>query len=462
MKEFLKAYRLEIFIFVLAILARLIMFFANAHATGWDFDRAVHGQDGYYEIAKNIYEGRGFNWDPTKPTPFHVPFLPYYISFSAFLFGTFVPAAIGLIVLGSFIPILAHRLSLRLSNSRKIAMFAALVLVFEPNFVLFSTIFYTETLFVFLFLIFTLAFISYLEARSQKLACISGGLLGLCVLTKVAAEFIPVFLVPYAWIALRKVVSGRRLLKHAALFFVAFFLVLSPWIYRNAKTFGAMGISVLPTYNLYTAFVPSILSMANGTDYTSEHLGFIEKTGMRIDELVFSNEALYRKVSLDAVLPHTGVIAKVALINVFTFFTHDNLITLLGSAGIYPEARLSQPAITYVLSNPVSFIQEASRFLLTPFVFVLVLRLFWLVLFALFIFETITLIRKRALSLALSFGLVLVLYFAATTPSNGLTVNGRFRMPIVPIVLTISAMGAVRLYEKWKPARVGEQDYVSK
>ncbi|MFA6095716.1 MAG: glycosyltransferase family 39 protein, partial [Candidatus Paceibacterota bacterium] len=247
LRDFLKKHKVEILIFALALLARLVLFFVNAHAADWDFDKSIHGQDGYYEVARNIDEGKGFSIDGTRPSPIHVPVFPYFLASSLFLFDSLIPAALLLIVIGSAVPILGRRLALKLVGSQRISLFVGVALALEPSFLLFSTIFYTEILFIFIFLSFILVFIEYIERKTSLLAFVSGAVLGIAALTKVAVEFLPILLIPFAWLSLRKSLSGRDLAKHAALFLLAFFAVLSPWMIRNDRVFGAPGLTVLPT-----------------------------------------------------------------------------------------------------------------------------------------------------------------------------------------------------------------------
>lgn len=144
---------------------------------------------------------------------------------------------------------------------------------------------------------------------------------------------------------------------------------------------------------------------------------------------------------MDIILAHPKAIIEVSLINVFTFLTHDGALTVLGNAGIQPKVGFSRPALSYLLSSPVEFVREASGFILSPFVIVLILRLFWIAVAIMFFVGVWKLWRKKGITPAISLGLILVLYFVATTPSNGLTVNARFRMPIEPIMVVVALMG---------------------
>lgn len=432
-----------VWIFLVALIARLLLLWANVHANH-SFDLAIHGQDGYYDIAKNMYTGHGFSWDGVHPSPFQVPLYPAFLSASLFLFGNFAPIVFLQIIIASFIPVLAMKLSLRFSSSRKIALAAAWIIALEPNFIFFSFIFYTETLFIFLLLIFLLVFISYLsEGKYQahiKPLCWSAIILGIAALTKTAAQFLPVLLVPLMWWLLCKKLSPKKLFLHGVMFMAIFMAVLSPWLYRNHRVFGVAGMTVIPTYNLYTCIVPSVLALSNHTSFASEYSNFVGNLDIG-STLDFKSESQFRNKAMTIVLKHPKQVIEMSAINVFTFFTHDGALTILENAGMFPKVSLSKPALTYLLSSPVQFIKEASGFIVSPFILVLALRLFWILITALFIYGAYKLFRTKSITPAIALGLVLVIYFAATTPSNGLTVNARFRMPVEPIILIIAFMG---------------------
>ena len=71
MQTFLKQHKLELGIFALALVARLVFFFVCLYANGGDVIATVRGQDGYFGLSQNLLLGNGFSINPTAP------FLPY-------------------------------------------------------------------------------------------------------------------------------------------------------------------------------------------------------------------------------------------------------------------------------------------------------------------------------------------------------------------------------------------------
>lgn len=442
--NFFKKYKIPLFIFLLALSARVILFFINLYAHQGDFEATIHGADWYFEVAKNIANGIGFSLFEGRPSPIHVPLYPFFLSSSLFLFGNFIFAVITQIIVGSCIPVLGRALSLKLIPSEKIALFVGIVLALEPNLILFSSIFFTETLFIFLFLLFILTFISYLETGSAKTLVVSTLLLGISALTKTVVQFFPVFLIPMIWWTFRRQMPLKKLVFHSSLFLLIFLSILSPWVYRNYKVFGAPGMTVMPSLNLYFTFVPSVLAVHNNTSFSVEQQKLLSGPGTHSQILTFKNSSEFDKEALKLIKPYPKAVAQVVAINMFTFFTHDGMLTVLQNAGITPYAPLSKPAIMLLVSSPIEFAKTVYSYVFSPFILVLLMRLFWIMVTISFFVGCANLLRKRKMTAPIVLCLVMILYFVITTPSNGLTANARFRMPIVPMLLTIAAYPFLR------------------
>ncbi|MBU2263320.1 glycosyltransferase family 39 protein [Patescibacteria group bacterium] len=439
MVKFFKNHKIEFFIFLLALLARILLFYINLEANGGNFENTIHGGDWYFEVSKNLFLGNGFSIDGLSPSPIHVPLYPLFLALSLWFFGSYKFAVASQIIIGALIPLIGRRVSLKLIPSEKVGIWVGIVLALEPSFILFSSIFITETLFISFFLLFAFSFISYLEKNDTRSLLLSSFLLGISALTKTAVQFFPVFLIPLAWWFLRKRLPLKKLVVHGALFISIFLLLLSPWVYRNYKEFGVPGMTIMPTFNFYAILVPSVLAIENNTDFASGQKSFINDRGIDMKTLTFATAPEFNKEALDVVIKYPEALMKVLAINALTFFTHDGMLTVLQNAGITPEAYLSKPAIMLLLSSPIEFFKTVSKYASTSFILVLVMRLFWVLLTISFLIGSFMLARKRKITASIAFALVAVLYFAITTLSNGLSANARFRMPVDPIILALAA-----------------------
>lgn len=438
MMEFIKKYKIEIILVVIAIIARVFLFSVDLGANNGDFEKTIYGSDWYFEVSQNLYQGNGFSIDGESPSPIHVPLYPYFLTLSLMLFGNYVFAVVLQIIIGSLIPLLALRLSYKLIPSRKISLFVAFFIALEPNFVFFSFIFFTETLFIFLFLLAALVFIRYLEKGDLIDLSIFTILLGTSSLVKTVVQFYPLFLIPVIWWFLRKKIPWKMLITHIFIFVTLFIAVLSPWLYRNYEEFGAPGMTIMPSLNLYVTLAPSVLAVEKGISFNDARVEFINDRNIDVSKLTVATAPEFNKEAFDVLKAYPLALFKVSMINVFTFFTHDGMLSVLQYAGFTPREILSRPAITLLLDSPKEFLGIVWTHVKSPFVLVLIMRLFWMLVALMFLSGVYKLFRKKKMNAPIVFALVTVLYFAATTPSNGLTVNSRFRMPVNPIILTVA------------------------
>ncbi|MDP3957979.1 MAG: glycosyltransferase family 39 protein, partial [bacterium] len=263
--DFARQHKTAIAIFIIALLVRVLLLAVNLEAHYGDLVGTIHGDDGYYELSRSIMEGKGLGENPLR-----TPLYPGFIAFLLFISGSYA-AVIGVqIILGALIPVLGRQVALRITGIPVVGLAVGLVLAFEPYFSLFSSIFYTETLFIFLFLVFITLFLSYLGRPQWRMLALCAFVLGVATLVKPTAQYLPVLLVPFLLWHLRHAFTVRKKLVHAALFAVIFLLVLSPWLYRNYRVFGVIGMTAQPAYNLYVYLVPSVLALERGGSFAEE------------------------------------------------------------------------------------------------------------------------------------------------------------------------------------------------
>lgn len=430
------------------MIARIFLLCVNLDAGGNNFENTIRGADGYFEVSQNLYAGNGFSMDGVSPSPIHVPFYPFFLTLSLFLFGNYIFAVVMQIIIGAFIPLLAMRLSFKLLYSRGIAVFAGFFIALEPNFILFSFIFFTETLFIFFFLLALLVFIRYLERGQVSWLLLSAALLGGASLIKTVTQFFPLFLLPIMWYFSRKRLAYKTFFAHSVVFLGFFAIILSPWVYRNYHEFGAPGMTIMPSLNLYATLVPSVLAVEQGIGFEEARTRFINDRQVDVSKLTLVTAPEFNKEAFEVLKKYPLSFAKVVAINMLTFFTHDGMLTVLGNAGFTPKETLSRPAITLLFDSPKDFLKTISVHISSPFVLVLIMRIFWILITLSFFVGIILLVYNKKITTPIAFALITVLYFAITTPSNGLTVNARFRMPVNPIILTIAAYPLLAISKK--------------
>ena len=153
-------------ILALSLVARFLYLGLSIHANGGDLLQTISGADGYYAVSQNLIEGNGLSSDaaaPYAPYSFRPPLYHFFIAGSYFLFGGYRGVIILQVIIGSLLPVLGYFLASYLTENRKVWSVVGVLLAIEPSSILYSTFFYSETLFMFWFLLALLFLFAYLR-----------------------------------------------------------------------------------------------------------------------------------------------------------------------------------------------------------------------------------------------------------------------------------------------------------
>jgi len=419
---FLRTQKWEIIVALLALAVHTIVFLAVLDANNGSVLDTVRADDGYFEIATNVLAGNGFSMATTSPYVPNALRTPGYIYFLAGLIGvtgSVAAAAVMQLLLSCAIPVLGLHIARRITNSLPIGIALGIILALDPTLALLSFQFYTDTLFLVLFFAWILLTFRYLERRDWTLLVASAVVLGLAILVRPTAQFIPLLLVPF--ILWR---FGREDWKHRAAQGIAHLaiiaVILTPWIARNYSEFGAPGLSSQKAYVLYTNFAPAVLSVARGSEFALEFTTFSTYAERTSNVITLKNGDEYIAKALDVIFMYPIATAFVAVKSLFTFFTNDGVYTLLVMTGY----------------EPANFL-----WLLVP------ARLVWVAItIAAFVGAFVYLLTRRS-QLAILI-ILLVAYFALTSTIAAFGTNPRYRLPVDPIILALAAVGGAYLYER--------------
>ncbi len=418
---YLRTYRWEIALASLALLAHTILFLVVIDVKGGSVIDTVRADDGYFELAQNVLAGNGFSWSsaaPYAPNPLRTP---GYIYPLAALLGTIgiAGAAIVQLLLSALIPVLGMYIARHITNSHRIGIAAGIILALDPTLALLSFQFYTETLFLLLFLPWMLLTFRYLERRDMATLAQSAAFLGAAILVKTSVQYVPLLVVPFILWQFGRT-EWRRGAAHAGLYLLIVGAILTPWIVRNVEVFGVPGLSAQTPFVLYTNLAPAVLSVARGSDFLQERQTFLTPAEYKGDAITLANGSAYTARALNVVLAYPLASAFVAGKSLFTFFTNDGVYTLLAMVGYAPR----------------------------DFMAVLVVaRLVWIAItVAAFAGALVYLLSQRS-QLAILI-ILLVAYFALTSTIAAFGTNPRYRLPVDPIILALAALGGTYCIER--------------
>ena len=447
--NFFKKHKILIIIFLIALFVRSALFFINFHANDYDLIPTIKGDDGYYELSRSLLEGRGFTGDiesPFSPNPLRTPIWPLVIATLLYFFKSYWAVVFAQILIGSVIPLLGMRIVNKVIPSIKISVIVGLLLALEPYSILFSFIFYTETFFIFLFFIFLLFFFEYFKNSTYRNIIWAGLFLGLATLTKPTVQYLPIVIPFFILWHFRKNIT-KELVTQTAVFIGIFMLIIAPWLYRNYKEFGVVGMSAQPAFNLYVYLVPSVLSIENKTSFAEELKEFVRKDRFDENTITLANSDYFISRSVEVLRQHPVALLKSAVNSSVAFFTHDGMLTVLMYAGHTPSAYLSKPALFLLLDSPVKFWGVLKNITMSPLVAVLLGRIIWIIMTFAALYGALWLFISKKLGILLVFALFLIAYFMATTAINGLGVNARFRMPVNIFIFMFAVYGYLNMIE---------------
>ena len=417
---YLRTYRSEIALASLALLVHTILFLVVIQTNNGSVINTVRADDGYFELAQNVLAGNGFSWSsaaPYAPNPLRTP---GYIYPLAALIGTvgIAGAAIVQLLLSTLIPVLGLHIARHITNSHRIGIAAGIILALDPTLALLSFQFYTETVFLLLFLPWLLLTFRYLLKRDLKTLALSAALLGGAILIKASAQYIPLLLSPFiVWYFGTK--EWRRGALHAALYLLLIGAILAPWTIRNMYTFGVPGLSAQTPFVLYTNLAPAVLSIANKSNFADELKTFVTPAEYKGDTITLANGGTYAARALEIVRAHPAATLFVATKSLFTFFTNDGFYTLIAMSG----------------RAPADFLP-----------LLIAARLIWIAItIAAFTGALVYLLKQRS-QLAILI-ILLVAYFALTSTIAAFGTNPRYRLPVDPIILALAAVGGTFLFK---------------
>jgi len=448
--DFLREHKRGVFIFLLALTARLLFLGVSLQAHDGNMLKTIWAADDYYEVSSNVIAGHGYSIDqapPYTPYAYRPPVYHYFIVGSYFLLGGFWGVILLQILLGSLVPLLAMRISQFIIESKKLAIGVGVLLALEPYSILFSTILYTETFFTFLFLLSLWCLFAYFKSKKAYLLFLSAFILGLTVLIKPVVQYLPIlFILSIVWEARGNI--SKEVLMRAAGYALFFLLAISPWLYRNYVNFDVVGISPQKGTALYFVLVPSVLSLEHTTSFNQEFQNLTKDFGAGFDlnKLTFANSDAYEKLGVTILKSHLGALSLLSANTGLNFFIHDGMLDVLRHINASPKDRLGGPALFMLFSAPGELFGFIKKVFMTPAVLILFGRLLWVGITVAFFAGAVRYLRKEKITPYGILALSLVFYFMLTTLVVGLAISARYRMPVNIFILLFALYGLIPLY----------------
>lgn len=374
--------------------------------------------DGYYPLAENLRAGNGYSilGPPYPPADIRTPGYPFFIVGLVELFGSYKALFVAQLILGAVCAALAYLIA-REFVAQLWARIVGISIALEPLGAYLTGVILTETLFTTLFLGALYIWMRFARSKRLVLLLAFSATLAIATLVKPTVQYAPLLFLLLLYLVHDKKITRIFLLRGAAMLLV-FFAVLSPWLLRNYQTFGVWGMSIQPVSNLYCCLVPSAISFDEQISFNEAQRAFYAQGKIDgVEDINLDNAGHYRAVALAELAEHPVGLLQSLGTTAYAFFFNDGYRNIVDR-----YFSIEQPTALALIG---------------------IGRLFWIAMTALAAWGAYAHYKKYGITQELVLLVGLVLYFAATTAINGLTVNGRFRLPVDTLIFILAAWGYV-------------------
>ncbi len=457
MKEWLTNNRVAVTIACIALLVRVLMIGGVAWWGGGDALQATFapGSDSsrYANLGHNLAVHHIYS--PSKSSPFmpEETIEPIYPFFLALLFGiteSIVLVALVQALIAAATAFLVFRLACLFMGTRPSGI-AALLFAVEPVAVYLSGALFTETVFLFLFLLGAYLFLSAAYDPGRRGRMLTGGaVLGLSALTRPEVQFLPVVFAALFLLAVwYRGGSLRRAGATAVLFLVGFALAVSPWLARNRLTYGSWQTSSIGIHKVYLFDLLYFYSHQEGVSFKEAREVFRERVAAISpygnDDPTFANAPYLQQVAIDYIKEQPVAFAVFYTVKTLPFFFSDGLRYVVNKFDL-----LDAPTINisgYVFEGEFGKLFHALSAKDTlPFLLLIVGGAFWLIInlgALLGVWYAFRLRRTRAqILLPAALFASLVLIFALM---SGPVSNPRLRFKAEPFMFILAVFGFSKL-----------------
>ncbi len=398
----------------------------------------------YHTLAVGLLEERSFASFGALRTPGY----PVFVAAVYFLFGV-EPWLV--LLLQTFISVGSLLLLYVLAKgifSRRVALLAAFLYAVEPHTVMYCSTLLSDTLFTFLFLASMVALLRGLQKKQVWPVAGGGLLLGLATLVRPVVQFFPV--VAAAAVVIYAGLKWRFRLLAFASFLAAFVLVLSPWLYRNYAAYGHASLSSIEGHNLllYNATYAEVAKTGKPVDQVrAEFRQQVAEQGAYDTGNPFEEAQVYRDIAVRYIVSNLRYYIPrhvMGTVNMYFNLGTKEVGQYLGlETNPLPFDFFASPGI---LGSIMGFFAVKS---LPEIIIGLTIGLFLLLCYLAFLVGAVAMVRTKQYRL-LAILVLIILYFSALTGVVGLA---RYKQPIIPFYLPISAYGLLVIFDWHKQRR---------
>lgn len=216
-----------------------ILLVNNVHFTdlhqGTEF---FHDEFNYVKMAEDLLRTGVYGYlSNGEPNAYVTPGYPLFLALIFSIFGFGVKSVLYVKYVQSVLSVLSIILVYLIGNkiaNRYVGIFAAVLTAFYPPLVLYCRYLFTETLYIFLFLLYFLIQLIAIDKESLRLHFLSGFLIAAAILVRPLIFILAPLPYIYKYFTVKE--NKKAVLKQFSVFLSGFVLLMLPWWIRNIVT----------------------------------------------------------------------------------------------------------------------------------------------------------------------------------------------------------------------------------
>lgn len=417
---------------------------------------AIHFPDseGYDQLTLNLLAGNGFSRQatpPYSPDLWRTPVYPLFLAIIYRIFGYEPFVAIFFqTIIGAFTCVLCVLLGRRVLKSDHAGYISGWILASYPLLVAYDNTLLTESLFTSMFAGGTYYFVKMLETVHTKTALMCGFLWGVATLCRpISIYLIPVLIIYLIVSRLFRQLRMRwqTLLWICVCVYVGFFIVVFPWMLRNRSLMGKNQVTLMTMDDVWMRGLSFIRALHSGLSSQEEYHKVMEEfESIAAHDTALINVAKWRfrwrsiREMMDAQPPYWKLYAWGILSTLFIQHTSDIGAMLGVERG--PQFNLLNGFADMGLRKLLASVYWQKT--TWECFYLILLTIYSAILYALALY---CILRWRRSPVVL--GLCLIIFYLILAP--GFVGDGRYRIPAMPFVATLSSWSILAIFKKTSP-----------
>jgi 4-amino-4-deoxy-L-arabinose transferase-like glycosyltransferase len=392
----------------------------------------------YHERALSLLSKKSFDDFDTYRTPGYPVFIAliYSISSGSVWFVLFIQILLNLISV-----VLVYKIAATIIH-HKIALLSAFLFAIDLHQSYWAVTLYTDTLFVFLFLVSVYYLCKSIKENNFLSICLSALFLGIATLVRPIS-----FLFPFVAVIFILVFCNFKLkmkLAYSLLFSIIFIATISPWLLHNYLKYQEAKLSAHSGYNLL--FYDVAYTEVNRTGKTIEQVrkdfrDLAIKQGIdTTDANSFKNSKIFFNIAEQYIKNNFLLYCKRSLngiVNMYANLETHHIASIFHLKSKSPIDLYGEPSIFSIILKYFKTKSKAEIFIGFCMGLYLLINYFF-ALYGMFL-----MIGKKE-KLVFLF-ILIILYFSALTGVVGVA---RYKMPFMPFINILCALGLFHFYEK--------------